>query len=153
MRALKKARKNPRRHKRRLNTVGSHVVDLFKPGMPCVHCGERFQQQRVGTKQNPGVPQFDYQDNPMTPSRARHFLSSRGSVPAQQAIIPEYRIDDEDERIMREVHSAAHDLARNGLTGAAGDPLPSMMSAKAVSWVSKNINKFRALVKIASEEG
>jgi len=132
----------------------------LKPGRTHVDtCGERCYRQLLEKQRDAafgvdrGIKPFDYEENPMSPRRARHYLSTRGSVPAQQATVPEYTIEDEDERIMREVHSAAHHLARNGLTGAAGDPLPSMMSAKAVSWVSKNINKFRALVKIASEEG
>lgn len=49
--------------------------------------------------------------------------------------------------INEEVHAAAKHLARRGLTGAIGDPLPDAMSGAACARINDNQQWFRGLVR------
>lgn len=46
----------------------------------------------------------------------------------------------------QEVKAAARDLARRGLSGKAGDPLPNLMSAVAVDWINAHQTDFEEMV-------
>ena len=45
---------------------------------------------------------------------------------------------------------AARDLARKGLTGKIGDPLPANMNAETVRLINRNIPRFQMWVSIYS---
>lgn len=47
---------------------------------------------------------------------------------------------------------AARDLARQGLTGKRGDPLPVNMNTETVALISLNIPRFQMWVSIYSKE-
>jgi hypothetical protein len=45
-----------------------------------------------------------------------------------------------------EVRHAAKDLARKGLHGNVGDPLPNLMSSAACEWINANQKAFAGMV-------
>lgn len=45
-----------------------------------------------------------------------------------------------------EVLAAAKELARKGLTGKPGDPLPNLMSAESSAWINDHLAAFQLLV-------
>ena len=56
-------------------------------------------------------------------------------------------------RELDECHAAARDLARKGLLGVNGDPLPMFMSVAAVNRIDRNPRWFRELVWQYSAKG
>jgi len=47
---------------------------------------------------------------------------------------------------------AARDMARKGLAGAIGDPLPMCMNAETVNLINRNIPRFQMWVSIKHKE-
>ena len=48
--------------------------------------------------------------------------------------------------LYREIGAAARDLARKGLSGNIGDPLPNLMSTEACAWINLHVATFKHMV-------